>query len=402
VPKQPKAKPPRFTFVQTGDWHIGRGRTTWGEAISMRRGAFVIGECYRVAREHKAQALLVCGDVCDTKYVTNAERELLIDTLVRGTSGPEGIETYVSVGNHDMTTATTSNLDFLAVLAATGEIPRLHVGFAHQAAIWNTAAPGLAILGAPPAVSEHQGALEAVVDALDTSMDYVVMGHGTIGGCVRNDMGWKPPSEQDAKRLSLLHVASNAPHVRWWAYGDIHKRQELPTLPEGSYGWYAGSPIQMDFGETPDRGVLVVSLDQREDRWQYRGRKYVRLDTPESGIEPLVRVLAPEDLDDLPEHALIQLGPDLMLPTERYNQVISKYRVVDDRSTPVAAREALSIADVEQGVQLQAFDPLMADLHVVEEQVLREFKYPDDAALQEAKKIVGLARERYRARTYLS
>lgn len=392
----------RFRILQCGDLHVGRGRSTWGEGVALQRAAHLFDVLFRTANEQKVHAVIITGDVFDTKAVSNKEREVVVRKLTQY-AGREGIPTFVIPGNHDLVTKTSSNLDFLAeITEQTEEIPNLHVAFASRESIWEAPAipSGLSIIGAPVTLSEDQLWIESRCADLPKGWQYIFMGHGTIRGCVRNDHGWRPSTQEDSKRLSLATAAMN-PQVVWWAYGDIHKRQKLPTLPDHANGWYAGSPIQMDFGEQPDRGCLIVAFDWSEQvGWYYKGKRYVRLD--DQGFAPLVTVLKDEDIDTLPPDALIRLGAGLVLPESRHKQIVSTLKVVEDRSTPEAALKATG-STTEEPEPLEVFDPLLADLAVVEDTVLEGMPNAKDPTVRaEARKVVELAVERFRARTYVS
>lgn len=382
----------RFRFLQTGDLHIGRGRTAWGESVALQRAALLFDVTYQVASEQKCHAVLITGDVFDTKAVTNAERELVARKLAQY-AGRAGLPTYVIPGNHDLTTAKSGNLDYLAEVAKTGELPNLHIAFSHTVEVWE-AVPGLSIIGAPVGFSESQSWLDEYVKTLPSDRQFIFMGHGSIQGCVRNDAGWKPTTQEDSKRLSLANAAALAPQIIYWAYGDIHKRQRLPTLPEAANGWYAGSPIQMDFGEEPDRGALVVAVDREGSGWKFTGRRYIRFDTPEAGFAPLVTVTAAEQIDSLPKNALIRIAKNVVLPSDRHQQIARELKVVEDRSLPEVAGKPVAGS-------IDLFDPLLSDLSVVEKEVLTGL--PANSVVEvEAKKVVGLAVERYRERTYVA
>jgi len=392
-----KPKPKRFRFLQTGDLHVGRGRGSWGEEKALARAERLFDVLYETAREEKCHALIICGDIFDQKNVTNRERELVSRKLTQGSAA---MPTYVSCGNHDLKSKTNSNLDFLAEITENSdEIPNLHVAFSNQEALWEVKL-NLSIWAVSCPLSEDQEWIESRVAELPEDRQFVFMGHATIKGCARNDMNWRPEEGKD-KGLSLAR-ASTAPNVVWWAFGDIHKRQALPTLASGANGWYAGSPIQMDFGETPNRGGLVVVLEERRGKWVYRGRRYVRMD--DKGFAPLVTVTKEEQLDELPEDALIRLGKGLVLPSSRHEQVVKTLPIVDDWSTPEAALVAVAEPGQEgQAQTLEAFDPLMSSLPEVEAEVLDGLPDRDNKLVySEAKQLVGQAVERYRERTFVS
>lgn len=379
----------KLRFLQTSDLHIGKGRSSWGAKVSQARAALMLDTLYAIAAERNCDAVIIAGDVFDAKEVTNGERELVTRKLTQY-AGKDGLPTFITPGNHDLISRRASNLDFLAEITEhSKEIPNLHVAFARAVSTWE-AAPGLTILGVPAAISESRKKLEKITAGLDKDRDYVLVGHGLVRGSV-DDSGYAPGG-----KLTLRNAARAAPQIVWWAFGDVHKRQPLPTLPKGARGWYAGSPVQMNFGEQPDRGCLVVTLAQSEGRWRFFNKRYVRVD--DRGFAPLVTVQTEEELASLPPDALIRLGPGLRLPSQRRSQLVANLRVVEDLSLPTDIPADL----VENGV-LKVFDPLLASKDEVERMVLRGLLPSDDAALHaEAKLIIEQAVELFRQRIYLS
>lgn len=384
----------RIRLLQTGDLHVGRGRASWKASVALARSSLLFDVLYETAKREKCQGVLITGDIFDQKNVTNEERELVSRKFAQ--YAPT-MPTFVIPGNHDLRSANNSNLDFLAeITEKSNEIPNLHIAFAGKDSLWEVE-HGLYIIGASAPLSEDQAWIESRVAKLDPDERYIFMGHSPVKGCARNDANWKPEDAED-RALSLVK-ASKASEVIWWAFGDIHKRQKLPTLAPNANGWYAGSPIQMDFGEAPDRGCLVVAFDwDARRKWFFKGKRYVRLD--DKGFAPLVTITEASQLDDLPEQVLIRLGKGLVLPASRHEQVVKTMPVVDDRSTPEKAVKAASTAD--ETIALEAFDPLLASLSDVETEVLNDLDNSDKVVRSEAKRIVGLAVARFQERTYVS
>ncbi len=389
----------RIRFLQTGDIHIGRGRVKMGEANACARGAKLLDTIFRVAREEDCVGVLITGDIFDTKEVTNAEREVAASKLVKY-SGRDGLWTYVISGNHDQTTRTRGNLDYLAEVARTREVERLFVSTATEVEIWDTLIPGFKVIGAPCYLSEDQRWLDSYVNTIDKDLQYIFMGHGTIGGCIRNDTGWKPTEAEDKKRLSLTAAATASPNIIWWAYGDIHKRQKLPGLPSTTQGWYAGSPIQMDFGEEPDRGVLIVAFDVDENgRVSYAGKRYVRLDTEENGFEPFLTIKDQDQLKGIPANAFLKVSKEIKLSSEEKSRVLHHFKVIEDNSV-VISEDVVNIKVVDG--RAEVLDPLLANVTDVQTDVLSEFAPSSDEAEAEAKKVIAAAIARFQARTYSS
>jgi DNA repair exonuclease SbcCD nuclease subunit len=394
----------RFRFLQTGDIHVGKLRGV-GEKLSLERAGHTFDVIFETAQKQNCHAVLINGDLFDRKSVTNGERELVSRKLAEAP-----LPTFVIPGNHDLQKPGRSNLDFLAEITEhTNEIPNLHVAFADAPSCWEAPTGdmpgGLFILGAPVELSENQAWIESWAAGLeDNGQQFIFMGHGTVFSSMRNDTRWRPDAGKD-KGISLAK-AGLAPQVVWWSYGDIHRRQKLPTLPTSANGWYSGSPIQMDFGEEPNRGALVVAFDWDKQRgWYFKGKRYVRFDIDGGHFAPLITVLKEEEIDSLPENALLKLAKGLVLPTKRHEQVLRTLKVVADYSTPEkAVRAAKDSVDADgEVVALEAFDPLMADLKDVEADVLDGLPHGDDPVIQsEARKVVGRAVDRYQERTFVS
>lgn len=378
-----------FRFLQTGDIHVGKNRLTLGETDALKRGELLFEALYREADNNKCHAVLITGDIFDVKDVTNRERELVARMLAKY-AGRDGIPTFVIPGNHDQTTKSTGNLDFLAEISKAGEIANLHVAFSTREELWD-AAPGLKVIGAPCILSEDQKWVEDYVAKLPQDTYFVFMGHGSISGCVRNDSGNTAPGD----KLSLAKASASAPQVVYWAYGDIHKRQPLPTLAPGAKGFYAGSPIQMDFGELPDRGVLIVRLDEKDGAWSYRGQRYVRIDTPENGFKPMITVYREEDLDSVPKDVLLKIDQKVVLSKDRRDQVMRTYKVMEDYSLPPIVNNENTTFVTEM------VDPLTADVRAVEENVTASFQGSKEAKA-EMSKVVSGAVDRFRNRSYVS
>jgi DNA repair exonuclease SbcCD nuclease subunit len=391
-----------FRFLQTGDLHIGTGRETFGEALVVERGDRLLSEILRVAKAQHCDAILITGDVTDTKRVTDQEREVITRGLLRMGDHDTGMPTYVISGNHDLKSAKVSNLDYMGEASVCADT-LLRVAFAREAPTWSLPGfPNLLVVGGSVGFSEDPGWLADFCANLVTHnpetgdpLSYIFMGHGTIRGCMINDMGRYHDEAADAKHPSLAAV--DRPEICWWAYGDIHKRQPLPGIPP-LRGCYAGSPIQMNFGETPDRGVSIVTMRLGDDdRWAARTHEYVRLDHPEVFL-PLLTIREAEDLAQAPEKALYRLAKGLVLPTATHDQVVRTLKVVLDQSSRVK--------DTEQGLPVlaeadQLFDALFCTEAEAAEHLLGDFQ-GGDLARKHARQLVGRALDVFRARTYLS
>lgn len=390
----PSMKKNRIRFLQTGDLHIGAGRAIWGQEEVLARGRFLFEALLATAIAEDCAAILITGDVFDAKTVTVEERELVTHYML---AMAKQLPVYMISGNHDLLTeGGNSHVNLFAVLSE-NNIPNLFVASTQRPSFWELA-PGLTVIGASCSLSESQSWVDNFAATLPANGQYIFMGHATVRGCTRNDKGWRP--RNDDRALTLADASLNT-SVIYWAYGDIHLRQPLPTLGVGANGWYAGSPIQINFGEDTDRGCLIVALDNNDGQWAYRGKKYRRLDDKEFNgfrVAPLCHVTTQEQLDNLPSNALVSLAAGLVLTESQRDQVVKNFRVVVDSTLPDVQEQNVLMLDG----QIVAFDPLVSPVEEVEQEVMRDGDALSEAARQELRKIVTSGVERFRNRSYLT
>lgn len=387
----------RYKFLQTGDLHVGAGRGIWGQEETLKRARFIFRAILETALSEKCDSVIIAGDIFDAKTVPAAERELVVECLVRIASN---LPVYVISGNHDLLSEEESHVNLLNVLSESGQVKNLFVSSSHVPSTWS-AAPGLKIIGASCGLSESQEWVDTYTSSLKKEEDrYIFVGHAMIRGCAMNDKGRR--QKGDDRSLTLADASENEA-VIYWCYGDIHARQPLPTLAAGAHGWYAGSPIQINFGEDRDRGCLLVTMETTDEgEWSYRGKRYVRLDDKEFGglsCAPLIQVTRQEQLEDLPPNALLSLGAGLVLSEAQRAQVVKSFKVLVDNTLPVADLQDVLLND---DGQILAFDPLQSSIADVEEEVLRDGASLSDVSRQELRKIVGLGIDRFRNRSYLT
>jgi hypothetical protein len=360
----------QLRLLQTGDWHIGRWRNVNGHSFATDRAEHMIETIMCVAKEQRCDGVLVCGDIFDSYNVSNAEREMLVRCL-RRYAGKGGLPIYVIPGNHDLTKERSSVTDFLAELS--GEVENLHVAFASEPSEWQL--KGVTIVGVPATFSEDQTWVEAWSDNAQEG-PYVFMGHAMVMGS-STDSGYRPKS---SRSLSLAKASKNQ-NVLWWAWGDVHTRQALPSLAEGAKGWYAGSPIPMNFGETEDRGVLVIVFEKEEGQYVYRGRKYHRID--DKGFDPIIEVTATTDMATVPDGAILKAPPGMVLSQDRKVVAVTKK---DDIVVPV--------------MDVGAFDPVTSSVDEIKESLIQEMRGISEAGKKVAADVITTAVEKFQARLY--
>ncbi|MEI6665168.1 MAG: exonuclease SbcCD subunit D [Chloroflexota bacterium] len=259
-------------FLHTADWHVGRtmrGRSRSSEFHD------VLAEMIEIARDEGVEAMLVCGDIWDSAAPT-PEADRLVYEALRECIG-HGIQVVLLGGNHD----SPRKLEALGLLSEL-------LGVRTQFKVLRPDAGGIidiegrndqiARIAAVPWMREGDlvdaqqvmglqeqwfsayadGAAQiyrAMCDGFRKETVNLLMGHVFVNGA---NYATRDGSERQ------LHIGqaygidpSGLPGTpQYIALGHIHRPQ---TLREASvHTEYAGSLLQLDFGETEDKKRVVV------------------------------------------------------------------------------------------------------------------------------------------------
>lgn len=263
-------------FIHTADWHIGKGRSYLPDALA--RTLSVIDRIYRVAVEEQIDTVVVAGDIFDSPNVEDTERRALYSKIAAYDAA--GIATLMISGNHDRMTSATTTLDYLEAVTDAGAwqagtvvtqrtrlVIRNGYGFLLFDDAWDRFAPLLAIV--------QTGSIRHALKGL------IVVAHQTI----RDTM-----AANGTTMLSGIRFEPDR-HVDYYAFGDIHKCQRVRRG-----AWYSGAPLQTDFGEDGETGVLIVDTDEPE-KPVFRSIPSVRLRT--IGVD-----------ESIPENAIVRIRYD--------------------------------------------------------------------------------------------
>lgn len=259
-------------FLHTADWHVGR--TIRGRS---RRDEFeaVLAEVVSIARAEAVECIIVAGDVWDQRTASPDSDRLVYETLRR--CNDHGIQVVLLAGNHDSPKK----------LEALGHISEL-IGVYTQPEVRRPDAGGVitvegrehtARIAAVPFITEGQyvGAAElmglqeqwfgsyadgcsqllrAMCDGLPADTVNILTAHLFVNGA---QYATKDGSEQ------LLHIgqAYGVPpqglpaQPQYIALGHIHRAQRIAEAAAPTA--YAGSLLQLDFGEVSDtKGVYII------------------------------------------------------------------------------------------------------------------------------------------------
>lgn len=257
-------------FLHTGDWHVGkllRGRSRAEEHRA------VLSEIVDVTREERIDVVLVAGDLFDTSSPTAESEEIVYRSLLELAGVAEWV--IVISGNHDnpRRLEAVAPLMRLTNIRALGSLARPDDGgvltvqtkqgaarvallpFLSQRNIIK--ADDLMLRDAAEHVGTYADRATRIIAALCSDAPppktvNLLLAHAMVYGGV---MGG---GEREAHTIFEYSVPAAAfpPSLHYTALGHLHRAQKIPgACPI----WYAGSPLQLDFGETEDaKSVNVI------------------------------------------------------------------------------------------------------------------------------------------------
>lgn len=265
-------------FLHTADWHVGR---TIRNRSRIDEHRAVFAEIVALATEHQIEAVLVAGDVFHERRPSLEAQELVATTMAE--LARANISVVMIPGNHD-------EPFLLRTLKPLGELVQVYV-VTHLSEDPNSSIVSIpsrdgkecALVGCFPYLHPHH-ALTAAEGANMTEMERLVvyqstvqerlstlqttmakrdphaisllLAHAHISGCEFGGGEW---------RSSVFPIAAAflPPHMHYVALGHMHKSQAIPGAQ--SQARYAGSILQMDFGER-DQKKSVYLIDAQPDK----------------------------------------------------------------------------------------------------------------------------------------
>jgi exonuclease SbcD len=278
-------------LIHTSDWHAGRN---WKNIDRLGELEAVLADLGDHMERERADILLVSGDVFDTGAPL-ADAERVVFRFLRRV-GDLGVQSVVIAGNHD-SPARLSAWGQFAELAGVHVVGRPSRADAGGVLRLTTAAGETAVIAALPFASmkdlvaatqladSDTGARQAYADGMRRMIEHlcasfeagavnVLVAHthlqaAVLGGSERR----VHVGEQWAATPQAL-----PPDAHYVALGHIHKPQ---TIAAPSPAEYAGSPLQLDFGEEGDAKSFVVidavaGAPARITRVPYQGGRVLR------------------------------------------------------------------------------------------------------------------------------
>jgi exonuclease SbcD len=260
-------------FLHTGDWHVGRSLRGRSRASEHRS---VLSEIADIARASKVDVVLVAGDLFDTASPGPESEEIVYRALLDLAERSEWV--VVIAGNHDNPRRLEAveplmrltNIRVLAKVARPddGGVVTLQtkVGAARIALL-----PFLsqrAIVKADDLMTREGSAQASLyaeracrivarlsADAPPPKTVNLLLAHAMVHGGVLGG------GERSAHTIFEYSIPTTAflSSLHYVALGHLHRAQKLPgACPI----WYAGSPLQLDFGEVSDvKSVNIVEAE---------------------------------------------------------------------------------------------------------------------------------------------
>lgn len=258
-------------LLHTGDWHVGkliRGRSRADEHRE------VLAEVASVAGDRAVDLVLVAGDLFETAAPGPESEQIVYRALL---ALAEVAPVVVLAGNHDNPRRLQAVKSLLALGRVTvvdqvtrpadGGVQQLHVGGADVRLAVVPFVSKRGIVRADALMRDHayeldqayDARLRAVLGALcagfaDDTVNLVCAhlfaAEGRLGG-----------GERSAHTIMDYSVSPQAFPVeaQYVALGHLHRAQDIPGPTRIRY---AGSPLQLDFGETADqKSVSVVEVE---------------------------------------------------------------------------------------------------------------------------------------------
>ena len=249
-------------FLHTSDWHVGR---TIRNRSRMDEHRAVFAEIVDIARREQVDAVLVTGDVFHERRPPLAAEELVAHTLAQ--LARDNIVSVVIPGNHDdaarlrtlkplgdllqvhmMTDVSETPSDLIVSIsqrtggerALVSGLPYLHPHRVLPAAEGTDKSENERLSVYQSMVQDYLRALEETMRQMDPNAVSILLAHAHVSGTEFGGGEW---------RSSVFPVDPGIfpGRVHYVALGHMHRPQEVSGTR--AQARYAGSILQMDFGE---------------------------------------------------------------------------------------------------------------------------------------------------------
>ena len=294
-------------IVHTSDWHAGR---IWRGHNRLDELAAVLDNLARFVERERVQLLLMSGDVFDGQHPPPDAERVVFEFFKR--VGRANVHSVVIAGNHDHAT----RLEAWGTLAElvnvqTRGLPksRAHGGLIEVRTAGERAlvaavpfAPVKGLVSATQLAGDETAAVQRYADGMRLILDHLAAGfssdavnlvvaHTHVAGAVlaQHDRSERSVHLGEEWAITAQTIPDTAHYV---ALGHIHKPQRVEAAAVPAF--YAGSAMQLDFGEAGQEKTFVVIEASA-------GRPASFEHVPYEGARPLVEVRL--TLDDVEAQA---------------------------------------------------------------------------------------------------
>lgn len=277
-------------LLHTSDWHLG---ARLGEQDRLPEQGQFLDWLLGALREERPDALVISGDIYDTRTPSNAAVQLFCDFLCRLRAERLCRRVVAVAGNHDSAAVlrATENILDLIDITVVSEPDLDHPASLAVVVPDDSGAPGL-VVGAvpflsgagfrrPPAPDEAQGpeardaggaadpatafVREVFRECLEkgAGCPVVLTGHCAVSGARLSDD--QSERGRDARQIGGLDLVSSAalPPADYVALGHLHLPQRVGAADSRVY--YSGAPLAMSFDEAEQgpKSVVVAEFGPR-------------------------------------------------------------------------------------------------------------------------------------------
>lgn len=333
-------------LIHCADLHIGKSRKLPGY---LERQDRMLAGIFDAAAKYSDGLVVIAGDVYDRLDLLPREKDLFVEHLSRADHA--GITTIIVSGNHDMIDEDDggyTHLRGLRLIAEERRFRHTHVVETNPASFTPTKFPELSVICVPSYYRQTKevssivrAELKRLKAAGDLQPTVLAVVHETILGA-KNDFG-KRMGVDFGNAEHCVTLDGSLP-VTYWALGDIHRPQRIKGVPNA---WYCGSPIQHDFGDPGDRGVLLVDLDNptEPELLDLDVKKLITVDVSAKTVAA-----------DIPTDAYVRLHG-----AREHIRALQGQAPAVVASKPTAAKEAEIIEDVQLSDVLDGLPEILAE-----------------------------------------
>ena len=207
----------------------------------------VFKQLYNSLKEKEIDAIIHCGDIAHTKTQISPEFVDLTSDFFRNLSNIA--PTYIILGNHDGNLRNTHRQDAITPIVEALDLKDIHL-----------------LKNSGETLLKGSGDQQCKINVFS----------------IFDRDNWSPPTDENVVNIALFHgaVAGSQTDVGWTLnkgdinvnvfeghdyvmLGDIHKTNQI--LDTDGRVRYAGSTIQQNFGETPDKGYLLWDIKNKNE-----------------------------------------------------------------------------------------------------------------------------------------